>query len=164
MENTNVQALSWAERFALIDHFNPNDAVICHTLGIPLDELQTARQLRESGSFETAHLMFDPTLYNGVFQEVVTKDVVEHAVSGKNIPVEEVKPVKQKSKRGRNPGDKRALAEKLFLENHETMYRSQIVKLVEEKLDITFTNAGVYVYACEKRTGKLAKRGHAPKV
>lgn len=46
-----VSNLSWSERFALIDHFQPTDSQICSVFNLTQAELDTARQLRSAGTF-----------------------------------------------------------------------------------------------------------------
>ena len=50
--------LSWGDRFALIDHYNPTDNQVCSAFGLTQDELDTARSLRDAGTF-AATLHFD---------------------------------------------------------------------------------------------------------
>lgn len=42
---------SWADRFALLDHYSPSDETACEVLGVTADELSTAKQLRAAGTF-----------------------------------------------------------------------------------------------------------------
>ena len=51
--STNVNALNWSDRFAIIDKFNPADEVICEKLNVSQDELDTARDLRAAGNFKS---------------------------------------------------------------------------------------------------------------
>lgn len=58
--------LSWADRFALIDHFKPEDTAVLTAFALTQDELDTARSLRAAGSFgSTANL--DVAKYASVF-------------------------------------------------------------------------------------------------
>lgn len=47
---TTKSKFSWAERFALIDHYKPSDDQICTALHVSPGELETARQLRANQS------------------------------------------------------------------------------------------------------------------
>lgn len=58
--------LSWADRFALVDHYQPSDTAICETFNLTKDELATARQLRSAGTF-TASKTLDVASYKGIF-------------------------------------------------------------------------------------------------
>jgi len=58
--------LSWADRFALVDHYQPSDTAICETFNLTKDELATARQLRSAGTF-TASKTLDVASYAGIF-------------------------------------------------------------------------------------------------
>lgn len=48
---TIMATLSWADRFALMDHFNPSDDQACAILSVTPNELSTARELRAAGTF-----------------------------------------------------------------------------------------------------------------
>lgn len=43
--------LSWNDRFALIDHYQPSDDQICVSFNVTPTELSTARKLRDAGTF-----------------------------------------------------------------------------------------------------------------
>ena len=58
--------MSWNDRFALIDHFTPDDTQVCAAFGLSQDELDTARSLREAGTFASTR-NFDVTQYSSVF-------------------------------------------------------------------------------------------------
>lgn len=45
------KTLSWNDRFALIDHYQPSDEQACDAFGVTLDELNSARAMRQSGTF-----------------------------------------------------------------------------------------------------------------
>lgn len=116
--------LSWADRFSLIDHYQPADAVIMDTFKLTRDELATARQLRASGTFNASKTL-DVNSYNGIFSGVVsaaktpsrttvsvtaptgTGGAQTSHVVGK--PETATKKTKQPQKRGRK-GDKITLA------------------------------------------------------
>lgn len=47
---TKVKSLTWNDRLALIDHFNPTDEKICHAFDVTPVELSTARRMRSAGT------------------------------------------------------------------------------------------------------------------
>lgn len=66
MSKTTHAILSWGDRFALIDHYAPPDATITQAFNVTLDELATARHLREQGTF-MASKNIDVEKYSGMF-------------------------------------------------------------------------------------------------
>ena len=44
------KSLSWCDRFALIDHYQPSDDDIISIMGVTKDQLDTARELRATGT------------------------------------------------------------------------------------------------------------------
>jgi hypothetical protein len=58
--------LSWADRFALIDHYAPPDASICSAFNLSQAELDTARTLRQQGTF-VANPHLDVTKHASMF-------------------------------------------------------------------------------------------------
>ena len=58
--------LSWQDRFALMQHYNPTDEQVCTAFGLTPAELDTARHLLASGMFK-ASTKLDVTQYAGVF-------------------------------------------------------------------------------------------------
>lgn len=108
--------MSWNDRFALIDAFSPTDSAICTAFGVDQSELETARQLRQAGTF-VANSQMDTSKYAGVFA-VGGKSTVTTAVQPKvkttkvkggatvhTKPETATKAVKAPAKRGRK-GDK----------------------------------------------------------
>lgn len=63
--------LSWGERFALIDHFQPSDSQICSVFNLTQAELDTARQLRAAGTFATVSNI-DTSKYANLFSTTTT--------------------------------------------------------------------------------------------
>lgn len=114
--------LSWADRFSLIDHYQPSDTAICSAFNLTDDELATARQLRSAGTF-TASKNLDCASYAGIFTDTPTVSAgpsqtkhavptnkggsTTHAVTAK--PESATKRVKVPQKRGRK-GDKITVA------------------------------------------------------
>lgn len=110
--------LSWADRFSLIDHFQPSDTAIMDAFNLSKDELATARQLRDSGTF-TASKTLDVEAYKGIFSSADTStptktvhpSVKTPPSAGGNTSTSHAKPesatkrVKTPQKRGRK-GDK----------------------------------------------------------
>lgn len=69
--------LSWNDRFALIDHYSPSDQHVCVAFGVSADELSTARELRDAGTFTpTADFSFDG--YDDVFNVVIPEQPQTH--------------------------------------------------------------------------------------
>ena len=66
--------LSWSDRFALVDHYNPTDDAIMEAFDLTAKELETARQLRSSGTF-TASSTIDVDSYDGIFYGVPSRAV-----------------------------------------------------------------------------------------
>lgn len=64
--------LSWPDRFALVDHYNPTDDAIMEAFDLTAKELETARQLRSSGTF-TASSTIDVDSYDGIFYGVPSR-------------------------------------------------------------------------------------------
>lgn len=71
-----VPMMSWSDRFALIDAYKPDDATICKTFNLSMSELQTAKALKQSGTF-IPNKSFDVTKYQHVFsgESSVFKDI-----------------------------------------------------------------------------------------
>lgn len=107
--------MSWADRFALIDHYQPSDEAILKTFSLTPDELSTVRQMRAAGTF-AANPNLDVVKYANVFSNTTTPTVVatsSSTVSPKNKgtttvytkPETASKKLKEPQKRGRK-GDK----------------------------------------------------------
>ena len=63
-----MSKLSWGDRFALIEHFKPTDDQVRTAFEVTQAELDTARQLLNSGTFvPTAN--FDTSSYAGLFDQ-----------------------------------------------------------------------------------------------
>lgn len=117
---------SWNERFSLIDYFMPTDAQICVAFSVTQDELDTARQLRSSGTFRSVPTM-NCSQHAGIFNVDITKvptpppirvvvptsaspkHTVPVVVSEDERPLCASRPIKELQKRGRK-GDKIAKA------------------------------------------------------
>jgi len=106
--------MSWNDRFALIDHYQPSDDAVCTAFGVEQGELDTARSLRDAGTF-VANSQLDVSKYQGVFASgnaIKTTKTVK-AASGATTHTKVDKPetatktvkVKVPAKRGRK-GDK----------------------------------------------------------
>lgn len=120
---TNKMYMSWGDRFAVIDRFAPSDEQIRAAFNVTQDELDTARSLREAGTF-VANKNLDTSKYTNVFS---SSDFRNHTTRGISTsmtaptkaptatthtmpeavakPETASKPVKQPQKRGRK-GDK----------------------------------------------------------
>ena len=64
MRKTNT--LSWNDRFALIDHYKPSDSRIVTVFGVSTVELNTAREMRNLGSFKPT-INFDVNKFKELF-------------------------------------------------------------------------------------------------
>ncbi len=62
-----MKSLSWNDRLAVINHFKPSDAKICAALEITADELQTARDLEDAGTFVATSEGIDFGRYAEIF-------------------------------------------------------------------------------------------------
>lgn len=121
---SNKMSMSWGDRFAVIDHFTPTDEQICIAFNVTQGELDTARSLREVGTF-VANKNLDVSKFTTIF---TTSDNRKPTTRGISInmtatttksptatthtmpeadakPETASKPVKQPMKRGRK-GDK----------------------------------------------------------
>lgn len=101
--------MSWADRFALIDHYKPSDEAILTTFNLTSDELSTVRQMRASGTF-AANPTLDVSRYAGVFSNstsTVTAVAAPTVAKSKGTSTVHIKPetaskkVKEPQKRGR---------------------------------------------------------------
>lgn len=105
MRNT----LSWADRFALIDAYQPSDEAVCSTFNLTLDELSTARQLRSAGTLGVS-TNFDTTKFGNPFAATnanasttskKSAPTVHVNATDTSMPVSATKTVKAAKKRGR---------------------------------------------------------------
>lgn len=94
--------LSWGERFALIDAFKPADEVVCATFNVTGDELATARELLQAGTFRVSASL-DTEKYTGIFNIDATALAVTPQTTATVVrqPTTATKAVKQPKKRGR---------------------------------------------------------------
>lgn len=110
-----TKIMSWNDRFALINHYNPADDAICAAFGVDKSELDTARGLLATGSF-AANPQLDVNKYSNVFAStggvVPTAGTKGSAPVGKKVsatvhakPESATKKAKVPQKRGRK-GDK----------------------------------------------------------
>lgn len=60
------KTLNWNDRFALLDHFQPDDNMACTALGVTESELTTARSMRKAGAFSPTTNM-DVESYSKMF-------------------------------------------------------------------------------------------------
>lgn len=61
-----IKSLTWNERLAIIEHFNPSDDVICSTFEVNQNELNTARQMMKTGTL-TPSTSIDVASYSPYF-------------------------------------------------------------------------------------------------
>lgn len=116
------KTMSWNDRFALLDHYEPSDATACDAFGVTQDELTTARDMRVAGAF-TATPDIDVNSYSKMFAsaeqpvaKVSTKSTRRGGATSTTKtkttsvkPVTATKKVKEPKKRGRK-GDNIAKA------------------------------------------------------
>jgi len=76
-----TKIMSWNDRFALINHYNPTDDVICTAFGVDKSELDTARGLLATGSF-AANPQLDTSKYSNVFASIGGGAGMTPAVAG----------------------------------------------------------------------------------
>lgn len=115
--------LSWSDRFAVIDRFNPTDSQACAAFGVTQDELDTARDLRAAGTF-IASPNLDTSKFSNIFAvsnlpstnttrgtihmnpNAKTSTATTHSIADNtSLPETASKPTKKPMKRGRK-GDK----------------------------------------------------------
>lgn len=105
-------AINWPERFALIKHYSPSDEQVCQAFGLSQDELDTARQLQQAGTFGISSNV-DVAQYANVFSGAQvtngTASVKAKGAASFSRPETASKKVKVAQKRGRK-GDKIARA------------------------------------------------------
>ena len=111
--------MSWGDRFALIDSYQPTTAAICVAFNLSPQELSTAIRLREAGTF-IPNSKLDVSKFAGIFPEI-SEELLELPISQLKISTTTIhsRPesatkkiiVKQPQKRGRK-GDK--IAQALF--------------------------------------------------
>ncbi len=89
--------LTWNQRFAIIDYFNPSDEDICKVFNISQEELQSARELRSQGFFDPDSGNIEVKEYSKDFK-VPIKEEAPKPID----PTAEkaIKPPTQKAKRG----------------------------------------------------------------
>lgn len=95
------KTLSWNDRFALIDHFKPTDSAICSAFNVTQDELNTARDMRSSGTFIPTPDI-DVSAYSKMFESVKTPSGMTSTVRNTDEkPATATKKAKEPKKRGR---------------------------------------------------------------
>lgn len=70
-----VPMMSWNDRFALIEKFNPSNASICATFNLSSAELNTAMSLRTAGTFQ-ANQRLDTKKFGNIFVDISDNEVV----------------------------------------------------------------------------------------
>lgn len=61
-----AKTLNWNDKLALIDYYKPDDQTICKTFGVTQDELDTARAMKQNGTF-TPTKDIDYSSYSNMF-------------------------------------------------------------------------------------------------
>ena len=77
IKTADIRGLSWSARFAIIDHFNPTDTVICKVFGVDADELTTARELRDKNTI-TVDTTIDVSAYGSFFNPNARRTATTH--------------------------------------------------------------------------------------
>lgn len=113
MSKTN-RISSWADRFALINHYSPDDVQVCSAFNVTQDELDTARTLLAAGTFAVSKNL-DVAKYATIFSSTqpqrgtFTMDKTDTTkiptATTHTKPETASKPVRVPKKRGRK-GDK----------------------------------------------------------
>jgi len=103
MSEINKQ-LSWNQRFALIEKYNPNDETICQVFGVNNDELKTARGLLSDNTFKPEANGLDLDEYSEYFGTISNPRSTKNITSS-TAPRSATKPIKVPKKRGKK-GDK----------------------------------------------------------
>ena len=66
-----IPMMSWSDRFALIEAYQPDDQTICKTFNLSQGELQIAKSLKQSGTF-MPNKAFDIHKYQNIFSNEVS--------------------------------------------------------------------------------------------
>jgi len=103
----------WGDRFALLDYYKPTNTQACVALGVTIDELETARDLRAQGRFDSKSSIKVED-YASMFAEdaalmktakakkkTATSHTKPTATPTATTPLTATKPVKEAKKRGR---------------------------------------------------------------
>lgn len=69
----NIPMLSWSDKFALIDRYSPSDESACKAFKVSLDELKTAKNLRQNGLFNQ-NPKFNSSKYGDIFVNAGNED------------------------------------------------------------------------------------------
>ena len=99
---TDITQLGWNEMFALMDHYNMDDATAVKTFGFAADALATAYELKAVGTI-TPSTDIDFSQYDSVLG--VKKPATEATSTSTAKPATATKPTRTPKKRGRK-GDK----------------------------------------------------------
>ena len=65
--------LSWSDKFALIDKYSPSDELVCKTFKVSLDEFNTAKNLRQSGTIQS-NKQLNTAKYGNIFTNTDNSD------------------------------------------------------------------------------------------
>ncbi|MEM4258055.1 MAG: hypothetical protein QXL17_02745 [Candidatus Thermoplasmatota archaeon] len=97
-KSKSVESLTWNQRLAIIDKFNPTDEQVCAAFGVSSAELKTAQEMRQAGTL-TPSKDIDLAKYSNIFEKNGTN------VSHHTRPETANKRTQVAKKRGRK-GDK----------------------------------------------------------
>ncbi len=67
---SNEKNLGWGSRLALIDHYEASDEAASATFDVPVEEIETARQLRDNGGAANMPIDIDVEDYGNPFSDV----------------------------------------------------------------------------------------------
>lgn len=70
-----IPMMSWGDRFALIDAFNPTNAAVCAVFNLSTQELATAVKLRDAGTF-APNKKLDTTKFANIFPDITDQDTM----------------------------------------------------------------------------------------
>lgn len=98
---SSIKTLTWNDRLALLDHFQPSDEDACRILGVTSAELATARNLEGTMFRMTQNI--DHSAYEGAFNRTLNKSqpTVHSIVDASQPPATASKPTRAPKKRGR---------------------------------------------------------------
>ena len=64
---SNTKNLGWGSRLALIDRYEASDEAASATFDVPVEEIETSRQLRDNGGAANMPVDIDVDKYKSVF-------------------------------------------------------------------------------------------------
>ncbi len=98
------KTLGWGSRLALIDHYKASDELASATFDIPVDEIETARQLRDGGGAANLPVDIDVEEYGNPFTNITGAVAVK--MPGKRVAAESSTRVEAPAKKRGRKGSK----------------------------------------------------------